>query len=110
MVERLPDLDLVFRALAGAPRRAILEGLRGRERSISEIADGFDMSFAAVSKHVGVLERAGLVSRSKEGRVHRMQLRAGPLAEAVGWLRQYRDFWDDRFDALAALVETDDET
>jgi len=105
MVECAPDLDLVFHALAGSARRTILSELKHKGRSITDIASRFDMSLAAVSKHVRVLERAGLVTRSREGRVHRMQLRAAPLAEAVSWIEGYRAFWDTRFDALAALVE-----
>ncbi len=105
MVKRSTDLDLVFHALAGGTRRAILEALAGEGRSVTEIAAPFEMSLPAVSKHLRVLERAGLVTRSPEGRVHRMSLRAAPLAEAVDWLEHYRVFWEERFDALARIVE-----
>jgi DNA-binding transcriptional ArsR family regulator len=99
------DLDLVFQALAGAPRRVILEELAEGGSTITHLAELFDMSLPAVSKHVRVLERAGLVTRTREGRVHRMSLRAQPLADAVGWIERYRVFWEERFDALAKIVE-----
>lgn len=105
MVECPVDLDVVFHALAGATRRTILAEVAGDGRSISEIATRFDMSLAGVSKHVRVLERAGLVTRTREGRVHRMRLRAEPLVAAAHWIDQHRALWGERFDALAALVE-----
>lgn len=106
MVKRGPaQLDLVFHALAGGTRRAILERLADETSSVTELASLFDMSLPAVSKHIRVLERAGLVSRTREGRVHRMSLDAEPLHEAVDWIERYRKFWEDRFDALARVVE-----
>jgi DNA-binding transcriptional ArsR family regulator len=77
------------------------------ESSIGELAQPFDMSFAGASKHVKVLEDAGLVARRKEGRTHVITLEAGPLAEAERWLRQWEKFWSARLDRLQALIERD---
>lgn len=107
MVKQEADLDRVFHALASEPRRRILAQLSGQPRSVTEIADGFDISLPAVSKHLRVLEGAGLVTRSREGRVHHIQLRAAPMADAAGWLDRYHEFWSERFERLADLVEED---
>jgi DNA-binding transcriptional ArsR family regulator len=77
------------------------------ERSIGELAEPFEMSFAGASKHVKVLEDAGLVLRRKQGRTHFCSLKAEPLAEADQWLRQWEKFWTVRLDRLQALVESD---
>lgn len=99
------QLDQVFGALANATRRALLERLRQAPAPVTELAEPFDMSLPAVSKHLRVLERAGLVRRDVDGRVHRCALQAGPMRDAAAWLRDYRVFWEDSLDRLAAFVE-----
>jgi len=98
-------LDLVFSALSDRTRRELVTRLSQGPASISELAGPFDMSFVAVSKHVRVLERAGLVKRTVDGRVHRCALAARKLREATAWLERYRVFWDDTLTALADYVE-----
>lgn len=93
-------LDVVFRALGDPTRRRMLRLLSEGDRSIGELAAPFAMTFAGASKHVKVLEGAGLVRRSVEGRTHVCRLQAEPLAEADEWLRFYSDFWTRRVDAL----------
>ncbi|SEP10257.1 DNA-binding transcriptional regulator, ArsR family [Halogranum amylolyticum] len=108
MVEQTPDdldLDAVFQALAHPIRRAILEQVADGPESVSELADPHDVSLAAVSKHLHVLEDAGLIDIEKDGRVRRCHLNAAPLSAAFGWLTRYRVFWEDRFDALAIHLE-----
>lgn len=101
MVNYQPGLDRVFGALADPTRRAILERLEGRERAtVSELARLFPVSLPAVSKHIRVLERAGLISRRVEGRVHWLTLRGEPLEDVVDWVSHYRRFWTDRLAAL----------
>lgn len=100
-------LDSVFQALADPTRRGMLANLALGEKSIGELADPFAMSFAGASKHVKVLEDAGLVARRKVGRRHLCTLRAEPLAEAERWLLQWEKFWNVRLDRLQALVEAD---
>ena len=98
-------LDRLFSALADPKRRAMLRRLAGGDRTVGELAEPFDMSFAAAAKHVKVLEQAGLLQRSIEGRSHRCRLDAGPLAEADRWLAYYERFWSLRLDDLEdALV------
>ena len=79
------------------------------DRSVTELAEPFDMSLAAVSKHLKVLERAGLVSRTREGRVHRLKLDAGPLKDAAMWISVYREFWESQLDSLGAYLSKLDE-
>lgn len=109
MVERQladEELDSLFSALAHPTRRAILERLAGDgSASVTELAEPFDVSLAAVSKHLKVLQEAGLVSVEPEGRVRRIRLDTAPLSAAFGWLTRYRVFWEDRFDALADHLE-----
>jgi DNA-binding transcriptional ArsR family regulator len=101
VVEAAPErLDAVFRALGDPTRRTMLRLLADGERSIGELAAPFAMTFAGASKHVKVLEGAGLVRRSVEGRTHVCRLEAEPLAKADEWLRFYSDFWTRRVDAL----------
>jgi DNA-binding transcriptional ArsR family regulator len=102
-----PQLDTVFHALGDPTRRGMLARLALGESSIGELAQPFDMSFAGASKHVKVLEDAGLVARRKEGRTHVITLEAGPLAEAERWLRQWEKFWSARLDRFQALIERD---
>ena len=105
MVEQSPaTLDRVFGALSDPTRRAMLRRLAGGTRTVGELAEPFDMSFAAAAKHVKVLEQAGLLSRTIEGRSHRCRIEAGPLAEADRWLAYYERFWSLRLDALERVL------
>jgi len=98
-------LDRVFGALSDPTRRAMLRRLAGGTRTVGELAEPFDMSFAAAAKHVKVLEEAGLLNRTIEGRSHRCRIEAGPLAQADRWLAYYQRFWSLRLDNLErALV------
>ncbi|HKG75254.1 MAG TPA: metalloregulator ArsR/SmtB family transcription factor [Aestuariivirgaceae bacterium] len=108
MVEHPAHLDAVFHALSDPTRRAMLGQLAERERTIGELATPFSMSFAGASKHVRVLESAGLVTRTIRGRTHLCRLRAARLAEADAWLRRYERFWTDRLDMLEQLLRDDD--
>ncbi len=98
-------LDRTFAALADPTRRRILAQLAEGEECVTELARPHAMSLAAVSKHLGVLEKAGLLKRERHGRVHSMALEAAPLQEAQAWLDQYRKFWDPRLNAFAAYLE-----
>ena len=100
----LPSLDRTFAALSDPTRRAILARLAQGEASVGELAAPFDVSLPAVSKHLRVLEKAGLMRRQKEGRVHRCRLVAEPLHDAVEWLAYYERFWDEKLDALAEYL------
>lgn len=109
MVSQYPaSLDRVFHALADPTRRAMVDSLAAGERNISELAAPFSMSFAAASKHVRVLEGAGLVRRRVVGRSHVCRLEPAPLAAANDWLRFYERLWTDQLDALDALLKADD--
>jgi DNA-binding transcriptional ArsR family regulator len=99
-----PRLDRVYGALADPTRRAMLAALADGENTVGGLAKRFPISFNGVSKHVKVLERAGLVERRVRGREHRLRLRAEPLGQATRWLEHYREFWDTRLDALEALL------
>lgn len=94
-------LDLIFHALADRTRRALLARLAERPAMVTELAAPFAMSLAAVSKHLKVLERARLVRRDVEGRVHRCSLAPEPLEDIGHWLAHYRSFWGETLDALA---------
>lgn len=108
MVEyQAPSLDRVFHALADPTRRAMLHALAGGERPIRDLAAPFAMSFAAASKHVKVLESAGLVRRRVQGRLHFCRIEAAPLAQAEAWLRDYERFWSRRLDTLQALLQAE---
>jgi DNA-binding transcriptional ArsR family regulator len=97
-------LDRVFGALSDPTRRAMLRRLAGAERTVGELAQPFDMSFAAAAKHVKVLEEAGLLSRTIEGRSHRCRIEAGPLVQADRWLAYYQRFWSARLDDLETAL------
>lgn len=101
-------LDKVFMALADASRRKIVHLLSKQELSMNDVAEHFDMSLAAVSKHVKVLERAGLIKRRKEGRTHHLSLSAEPLTEALDWISIYRNFWQSRLNTLANIEPKED--
>ena len=99
-----PMLDQVYGALADPTRRAILTVLADGEVNVGSLAERFPISLNGVSKHVKVLERAGLVKRTVQGREHRLRLNAEPLREASMWLEHYRTFWDSRLSALEAFL------
>jgi DNA-binding transcriptional ArsR family regulator len=99
------SLDRTFAALADPTRRAILSRLALGEANVSELAEPFSISLPAISKHLRVLEEAGLLVRRKEGRTHHCNLRPEPLGDAAEWLEEARRFWDDRLDALAQFLE-----
>lgn len=102
------ELDAVFRALADPTRRAMLRSLSGRPRTVGELAEPFEISLAAASKHIKSLERAGLVQREVQGRTHVCRLDARPLHGGMEWMRHYERFWNERLDALDALLRTED--
>jgi DNA-binding transcriptional ArsR family regulator len=98
------QLDGVFNALGDPTRRAILARLSDREARVTEIAGDFPISLNSVSKHIRMLERAGLVRRSIVGREHLLSLNAAPLAEAQAWIEYYRSFWEDSLARLEIYV------
>jgi len=98
-------LDATFAALADPTRRAILARLASGEASVMELAKPFRISQPAISKHLRVLERAGLIARGRDAQRRPRRLEAQPLAEASSWLEQYRQFWGKRFQRLDALLE-----
>ena len=97
-------LDVTFAALADPTRRAILARLASGEATVMDLAAPFAMSQPAISKHIKVLERAGLVSRGRDAQRRPVKLEAKPLAEATGWLENYRRFWDNSFQQLDGLL------
>ena len=99
------DLDAIFGALADPTRRRILERLSRGESAVTRLAAPFSMSLPAVSKHLRVLEQAGLLKRHRRGREHRLEIEAGPMREAVRWMERYRRFWEGSLDALADYLE-----
>src|ERR1700740_2006438 len=98
-------LDATFAALADPTRRAILARLALGEATVMELAEPFEMSQPAISKHLKVLERAGLIPRGRDAQRRPCRLEAKPLAEATGWLEAYRKFWEHRFQNLESLLE-----
>jgi len=99
------SLDTVFAALADPTRRAILTRLAAGEASVNEIAAPFQMSQPAVSKHLKVLERAGLITRGSDRQRRPARINAAPMKEAVAWLEEFRSFWSSSFDQLDSLLE-----
>ena len=99
--------DAVFSALASASRRELLSRIARKRCHISDLAKGLPVTFAAVSKNLQVLERAGLIDRQKEGRSYYFQLRKEPLSRAQDVLQQLTQFWSERVDALAQLAEAE---
>jgi DNA-binding transcriptional ArsR family regulator len=97
-------LDATFAALADPTRRAILARLAVGEASVTELAAPFDVSQPAISKHLKVLERAGLISRSRDAQRRPCRLEAGPLKAATDWLADYRDYWEESYQRLDALL------
>jgi DNA-binding transcriptional ArsR family regulator len=100
----IADLDSAFAALADGTRRAIVERLAAGEACVTDLAAPFRMSLPAVSKHLRVLENAGLIRRRREGRTHFLALAGEPMAAAAQWLDQHRRFWEGSFDRLAAML------
>ena len=101
----LPDhLSATYAALADPTRRAILARLAAGEATVGELAEPFAMSLPAVSKHLKVLERAGLIARRRKAQWRPCRLEARPLKDAAQWLEHYRHFWDDSFDRLDAYL------
>jgi DNA-binding transcriptional ArsR family regulator len=105
VVDRSPRLNRVFHALAHPARRTIIRQLSGGERNLSELASPLQMTFAAATKHVRVLERADLVRRRVSGRQHLCRLSAAPLKDAMLWTEQFRRNWEARFEALDSLLD-----
>ncbi|HEY2368232.1 MAG TPA: metalloregulator ArsR/SmtB family transcription factor [Polyangiaceae bacterium] len=97
-------LNAAFSALSDPTRRAIVERLARGPRRVTELAEPFEMSLAAVSKHIQVLERAGLVKRSREGREHLLSLDARPMREVARYASRFEKFWNERLDRLEAFV------
>jgi DNA-binding transcriptional ArsR family regulator len=109
MVElQTPQMNSVFHALGDATRRQMLRDLAAGERTVSELAGPFAMSLAAASKHIKVLEGAGLIRREVRGRTHVCRLDPGPLASAHEWLSFYERFWNSRLDMLEQLLRDED--
>ena len=98
-------LNSTYAALADPSRRAILSRLRGGAARVTEIAEPFDMSLNAVSKHIRVLERAGLIRREISGRDHFLSVNVEPLIEASGWIEEQKTFWEGRLDALESFLQ-----
>lgn len=98
--ENIDQLSLTFGALADPTRRAILSKLSKGEASVTELAEPFAMSMPAITKHLKVLEKAGLITRGRDAQWRPCQLKVGPLKEANNWIDQYRKFWEERFDRL----------
>ena len=99
------QLSTTFAALADPTRRAILARIVTGERSVTELAEPFDMSLPAVSKHLRVLERAGLIARGREAQWRPCRLEAGPLKEVADWAEHYRAIWEQRFDRLDTYLQ-----
>jgi DNA-binding transcriptional ArsR family regulator len=100
-----PSLDATFGALSDPTRRAILAQLAEGESTVGEMAAPVDVSLPAISRHLRVLETAGLIARRKEGRIHRCRLQPEAMRQAADWIDHYRRFWEDQFHALAAYLE-----
>jgi DNA-binding transcriptional ArsR family regulator len=110
MVElEAPQLGPVFHALSDSTRRRMLAALASGERTVSQLAEPFAMSLAAASKHIKVLESAGLIRREVRGRAHLCRLDPAPLENAYEWLRFYEGFWTARLDILDRLLREEDE-
>src|ERR1700722_5603921 len=94
------NLDCTFAALADPTRRRILAHLAHGDSCVTDLARPYSMSLPAVSKHLRVLEKAGLIHRRRDGRVHRLKLEAAPMQQAQQWIEEYRRFWEESFDRL----------
>ncbi len=98
-------LDETFAALANSTRRAILARLAAGEASVNDLAEPFDLTLPAISKHIKVLEQAGLITRSRRAQFRPCTIAAAPLAQVADWTEQYRHIWDDRFDRMDNYVQ-----
>jgi DNA-binding transcriptional ArsR family regulator len=110
MVDQIPAapaLDSLFQALSDPTRRAMLQALARKPHTVGELAEPFHISLAGASKHIQVLERAGLIRREVQGRVHTCRLDARPLHAGAEWLRHYERFWTLKLDALEQLLQAD---
>jgi len=106
MVKYMNDnLDATFSALSDPTRRAILARLAKGEAQVTELAEPFGISLPAVSKHLKVLEKAQLITRHKDGRIHRFTVNPKPIGSAKSWIETYQDFWEQQMDSLAAYLE-----
>jgi DNA-binding transcriptional ArsR family regulator len=103
------DLDQVFAALADRTRRHVLESLAGDSVAVSELASDHEMSLPGFMKHLQVLENAGLIARSKEGRVVSCELSAAPMKQAAAWMSRYERFWTEKLDSLARYLYQQEE-
>lgn len=102
------QLDLTFGALADPIRRAILARLADRDTTVGELSRPFYVSRPAISKHLRVLERAGLVRRTRDGRLSRCGLDASPMRDAAEWVERYRKFWEEQLDSLSRYLEAEE--
>jgi DNA-binding transcriptional ArsR family regulator len=100
-----PSLDLTFHALSDPTRRAMLARMSEGELSVTELARPFSMSLPAISKHLGILERAELIVRERDGRFQRCRLKAASLSKAAEWIERYRPLWESQLDALGEYLE-----
>lgn len=105
MLQTNPQLDLVFGALADPTRRAILARLTEGQATVNELVEPFKLAQPTISKHLKVLEGAGLVTRGREQQFRPVKLNAAPLREAMGWIGNYRQFWEESLDQLATYVK-----
>jgi len=110
MVKYVSRLDDVFGALADPTRRRILETLTRGDQCVTALAKPYRMSLPAISKHLRVLEHAGLICRRRDGRVHHLKLDAKPMQEAAQWIEEYRKFWEGALDSLADFLEKANQT
>ncbi|HET9680036.1 MAG TPA: metalloregulator ArsR/SmtB family transcription factor [Gammaproteobacteria bacterium] len=108
MVELELQLNDVFRALSDPTRRAMLRSMAEAPRTVGELAAPFDISLAGASKHIQMLERANLIQRDVQGRVHTCRLNAHPLHAGAEWLRHYEHFWNTKLDALETILKAED--
>jgi DNA-binding transcriptional ArsR family regulator len=109
MVEyNIENLDALFHALADPTRRAMLQALADQSLSVGELAEPFDMSLAAASKHIRVLEQAGLINRQVKGRMHLCELNAGPMHGGLEWIQHYQRYWNRQLDTLEQLLNKPD--
>jgi DNA-binding transcriptional ArsR family regulator len=102
------NLDAVFHALSDPTRRAMIQRLAKKDQRVSDLAKPFDMSLAAASKHIQVLERAKLIQRTVQGRTHICRLNPEALSKVRQWLRYYERFWNEKLDALEELLSEED--
>jgi DNA-binding transcriptional ArsR family regulator len=108
-IDNNENLDLIFGALADATRRGMLAQLSEGEVNITALAEPYDMSQPAISKHLRVLERAGLIARSRRGRDHYIKAVAGPAEQAGGWIAYYAKFWKLQFDDVETYLQANDQ-